>query len=84
MLYSNSTQQIKRLCDFFLILAAGYRPVPREYPNFCLRSDESNEMSLLQCFFSQNGKHNEDKKCVKVACDCALQQTSLLTVFTSY
>ena len=43
MLYSNGTQQIKRLCDFFLILTAGYRSVPREYPNFCLRCDESNE-----------------------------------------
>jgi hypothetical protein len=47
MLYSNGTQQIKCLCDFLLILTAGYRAgyrsVPREYPNFCLRCDESNE-----------------------------------------
>ena len=63
---------------FFLILTSGYMPVPRKYRSFCLHSDKSNEKLLLQCFFSQNGKHNDDKKCVKVACDCTHRQTCLL------
>jgi hypothetical protein len=77
MLYSIGTQQIKRVW-FFLILTAGYTPLPRKYPNFCLHCDESNEKLLLQCFFSQNAEYNENMKCVKVACDCALQQITLM------
>lgn len=74
--------KLKSIMFFFLILSVGYRPVPRKYPNFCLRSDESNEKRSLQCSFSQNAEHNEDKICQ--GCLCLRAAADILTVFRSY